>query len=84
MRLNLEKVIYGAVAGIMLLMLSIIGFFVKETFASIKSLEKDVVSIRVKLADFEAKRISREEIEKIIKNYHDTHPCIITQKRSKL
>ena len=84
MRLNLEKVIYGAVAGIMLLMLSIIGFFVKETFASIKSLEKDVVSIRVKLADFEAKRISREEIEKIIKNYHDTHPCIITSKRNKL
>ena len=84
MRLNLEKVIYGAVAGIMLLMLSIIGFFVKETFASIKSLEKDVVSIRVKLADFEAKRISRDEIEKIIKNYHDTHPCIITQKRNKL
>ena len=84
MRLNLEKVIYGAVAGIMLLMLSIIGFFVKETFASIKSLEKDVVSIRVKLADFEAKRISRDEIEKIIKNYHDTHPCIITTKRNKL
>ena len=84
MRLNLEKVIYGAVAGIMLLMLSIIGFFVKETFASIKSLEKDVVSIRVKLADFEAKRISREEIEKIIKNYHDTHPCIITSKGAKL
>ncbi|MBR2509901.1 MAG: hypothetical protein IKB71_09165 [Lentisphaeria bacterium] len=84
MRLNLEKVIYGAVAGIMLLMLSIIGFFVKETFASIKSLEKDVVSIRVKLADFEAKRISRDEIEKIIKNYHDTHPCIITSKRNKL
>lgn len=84
MRLSLEKVIYGAVAGIMLLMLSIIGFFVKETFASIKSLEKDVVSIRVKLADFEAKRISRDEIEKIIKNYHDTHPCIITTKRNKL
>ena len=84
MRLNLEKVIYGAIAGIMLLMLSIIGFFVKETFASIKSLEKDVVSIRVKLADFEAKRISRDEIEKIIKNYHDTHPCIITPKRNKL
>ena len=84
MRLSLEKVIYGAVAGIMLLMLSIIGFFVKETFASIKSLEKDVVSIRVKLADFEAKRISREEIEKIIKNYHDTHPCIITQKKEQL
>lgn len=84
MRLSLEKVIYGAVAGIMLLMLSIIGFFVKETFASIKSLEKDVVSIRVKLADFEAKRISRDEIEKIIKNYHDTHPCIITQKKEQL
>ena len=41
------------------------------SFASIKSLEKDVVSIRVKLADFEAKRISREEIENTLRKRYE-------------
>lgn len=62
---------------ILTVLLSIIGFFLMQTFFGIKNLEKDVVTIRVKLAEFEAKRISREEIEKIIREYHDSHPCII-------
>jgi cell division protein FtsB len=66
---------------ILTVLLSIIGFFLMQTFFGIKNLEKDVVTIRVKLAEFEAKRISREEIEKIIRDYHDNHPCI--NKRSK-
>lgn len=81
MKFNIEKIVYGFVAGIMLIMLTIIGFFARETFATIKSLERDVVSIRIKLADFEAKRISREEIERIIRDYHDTHPCIMKNEK---
>ncbi len=72
----LERIIYGLVAGIMMAMMTVIGFFAKETFLTIKSLEKEVATIRVKLAEFEAKRISRDEIEKIIRDYHDNHPCI--------
>lgn len=79
----LEKMIYGFIAGLILLMLAIIGFLaketfstIKETFTSVKALEKDVVNIRIKLAELEAKRVSREEIEKIIRDYHDNHPCI--------
>lgn len=77
MKFNLEKIITAAVAGIILLLLGIVSFFAKETYSTIKSLERDVFSIRLKLADFEAKRISREEIERIIRDYHDTHPCIM-------
>lgn len=75
MKFNIEKIITAAVAGIILLLLGIVSFFAKETYSTIKSLERDVFSIRLKLADFEAKRISREEIERIIRDYHDTHPC---------
>jgi hypothetical protein len=84
MKIALEKIIYGFFAGLVLLLLAIIGFLakesfatIKETFVSIKTLEKDIVNIRLKLTELEAKRISREEIEKIIKNYHDSHPCIL-------
>jgi hypothetical protein len=84
MKISLEKIIYGFFAGLVLLLLAIIGFLakesfatIKETFVSIKTLEKDIVNIRLKLTELEAKRISREEIEKIIKNYHDAHPCIL-------
>jgi hypothetical protein len=83
MKIPIEKVIVGLVSGIMLIMLAIIGFLaqesfdtVKETFVSIKTLEKDIVDIRLKLTELEAKRISRAEIEHIIKDYHDNHPCI--------
>lgn len=88
MKIALEKIIYGFFAGLVLVLLAIIGFLakesfatIKETFVSIKTLEKDIVNIRLKLTELEAKRISREEIEKIIKNYHDAHPCIL--KKSK-
>lgn len=73
---NNNKFIFPFDKIILSALLAIIGFFSMQTYYSIKNLEKDVVTIRIKLAEFEAKRISREEIEHIIKNYHDTHPCI--------
>lgn len=76
MKAIMEKLIAWFFGGMVVVMLSVIGFFAKETFITIKQLEKEVSTIRVKLAEFEAKRISREEIERIIKIYHDNHPCI--------
>ena len=54
-------------------LLTITGFFSAQTFLSIKNLEKEVVSIRIKLAEFEAKRIDRDEIRRLIAEYHDSH-----------
>ena len=69
---------------ILRVLLAIIGFYSAQTFYSIKALEKEVVTIRVKLAEFEAKRISREEIRNLIADYHDNHPCyFIKKERSK-
>lgn len=83
MRISAEKIVLWFASGIIIIMLAVISFLVKESFAtikntfvSIKTLEKDVVNIRLKLTELEAKRISREELEKIIKDYHDNHPCI--------
>ena len=58
------------------IMLLVISFYTTQTFYSIKTLEKDVVTIRIKLAEFEAKRMSREEICTLIKEYHDSHSDI--------
>jgi hypothetical protein len=76
MKISLEKIIASFVGGVIILLLGIVGFFAKETYATIKTLEKDIVSIRLKLSDLEAKRVSREEIIDIIKEYHTTHPCL--------
>lgn len=74
---SIVKIILGV-------LLAIIGFYSAQTFYSIKVLEKEVVTIRVKLAEFEAKRISREEIRNLIADYHDNHPCyFIKKERSK-
>ena len=54
-------------------LLTITGFFSAQTFLSIKNLEKEVVSIRIKLAEFEAKRIDRDEIRRLIAEYHNSH-----------
>ena len=54
-------------------LLTITGFFSAQTFLSIKNLEKEVVSIRIKLAEFEAKRIDRQEVHRMIAEYHDSH-----------
>jgi hypothetical protein len=56
-------------------LLAIIGFFSAQTYFTIKSLEKDVITIRLKLAEFEASRLSRAEIRELIAEYHNTHPC---------
>jgi isocitrate dehydrogenase kinase/phosphatase len=90
MKLNTEKIIAWFVGGLIMVMLTVIGFLAKETFAtikdtfvSIKSLEKDVVNIRLKLTELEAKRISRDELERIIRDYHDNHPCIAFKQGAK-
>lgn len=83
MKFSTEKIIAWFVGGLIMVMLTIIGFLaketfstIKETFVSIKALEKDVVNIRLKLTELEAKRISREEMERVIREYHHNHPCI--------
>ena len=55
------------------ILLTMTGFFSAQTFLSIKTLEKEVISIRIKLAEFEAKRIDRDEIRRLIAEYHDSH-----------
>lgn len=59
---------------VLTVLLSIVSFFVTQTYFSIKSLEKDVVTIRVKLAEFESSRITRNEIREIVAEYHNSHP----------
>lgn len=56
------------------LLLAVTGFFSSQTYLSIKTLEKEVISIRIKLAEFEAKRIDRDEIKQLIIEYHESHP----------
>ena len=63
---NLGKILFGV-------LLAVTGFFSSQTYLSIKNLEKEVISIRIKLAEFEAKRIDREEIRRLIAEYHDSH-----------
>lgn len=65
---NTLKVIIG-------ILLTIVGFFSVQTYLSIKELEKEVVTIRVKLAEFEAQKITRDEIRNLISDYHESHPC---------
>lgn len=55
-------------------LLSVVSFFVTQTYFSIKTLEKDVVTIRVKLAELETSRITRTEIRELIAEYHNSHP----------
>ncbi|MBR1951471.1 MAG: hypothetical protein IKA32_02785 [Lentisphaeria bacterium] len=59
---------------VMAVLLGVVSFFVTQTYYSIKSLEKDVVTIRVKLAEFEAARVTRQEIRELIAEYHESHP----------
>lgn len=64
--------------------LTVIGFFLKETFLAVKGLEKDIAAIREKMMVLEATRITRNDIKDMIAEYHSTHPCIrgaITQEK---
>lgn len=57
-------------------MLAIIGYFLMQTFATVKNLEKDIITIREKISAFEATRLTRKEIMEMISDYHAHHPCI--------
>ncbi|MBR2510435.1 MAG: hypothetical protein IKB71_11925 [Lentisphaeria bacterium] len=47
-----------------------------QTFATIKSLGKDIITIREKMSALEATRLTRKDIMEMISEYHDHHPCI--------
>lgn len=57
------------------IMLAVIGFFLMQTFSTIKSLEKDIITIREKIIVLEATRLERSDIMRMISDYHQTHPC---------
>ena len=54
------------------------GYFLMQTFSTIKSLEKDVITIREKIGILEATRLTRQDIMAMISDYHENHPCIRT------
>ena len=47
-------------------MLALIGFFLMQTFSTIKSLEKDIITIREKLSALEATKLTRRDIMEMI------------------
>ena len=62
--------------GTLAILLGVIGFFLMQTFSTIKSLEKDIITIREKISVFEATRLTRKDIAQMISDYHDFHPCV--------
>ena len=61
--------------GVLAVLLGVIGFFLMQTFSTIKSLEKDIITIREKISAFEATRLTRKDIMEMISDYHINHPC---------
>lgn len=57
-------------------LLAIISYFLMQTFSTIKSLERDIITIREKLSALEATKLTRRDIMEMISEYHDHHPCI--------
>ena len=66
----------AAATFVLTAILGIIGYFLSETCNSIKTLEKDVITIRERIIAFEATKISRKDIMEMIAEYHTTHPCV--------
>lgn len=66
----------AAATFVLTAILGIIGYFLSETCNSIKTLEKDVITIREKIIAFEATKISRKDIMEMIAEYHTSHPCV--------
>ena len=56
-------------------LLGIISYFFMATCTSLKSLERDMITIREKITAIEATRITRKDIAEMIADYHNTHPC---------
>ena len=61
--------------SILAILLGVIGFFLMQTFATIKSLEKDIITIREKMSALEATKLTRKDIMEMIADYHENHPC---------
>ena len=76
---NIGKTI---VCTVIIVLFGIVSFFSVQTFSSIKSMEKEVITIRLKLVELESSRITREEIRELIKDYHDSHPVCVQLKQS--
>lgn len=68
---------------VLTVLLAIIGFFMMQTFATIKSLEKDIITIREKIVKIESTRVSRKDIMEMIADYHVNHPCDVIHKKNK-
>lgn len=62
-------------------LLTMLGSVLLQTFATIKSLEKDIITIREKIVQIESTRISRKDIMEMIADYHNCHPCSIEKNR---
>lgn len=62
-------------------LLTMLGSVLLQTFATIKSLEKDIITIREKIVQIESTRISRKDIAEMIADYHACHPCSTEKNR---
>lgn len=70
---TIVKILAWGAATVFGILLAITGFFSAQTYATIKNLEKEVFGIRLKLTELEAKRIDRNEVRRMIAEYHDSH-----------
>lgn len=62
-------------------LLTLLGSVLLQTFATIKNLEKDIITIREKISAIEASRVTRKDIQEMIADYHACHPCSTEKNR---
>lgn len=68
-----EGIFYKIGFGILIAM---IAFFCSQYVLKLNEIQKDLAKLQIEVGKIQIQIIDREEIKEIIKEYHETHPCL--------
>lgn len=68
-----EGIFYKIGFGILICM---IAFFCSQYVLKLNEIQKEIAKLQIEVGKIQIQIIDRQQIREIIKEYHETHPCL--------
>lgn len=58
-------------------LLAMVGYFCSQYVMKLNEIQKQISKLQIEVVKVQSQLISRNEIHELIKEWHETHPCLV-------
>lgn len=62
-------------------LLAMVGYFCSQYIMKLNEIQKQISKLQIEVVKVQSQLIGRDEIRELVKEWHETHPCVVGGKK---